>query len=115
MSLCTRLFVAICSALLPPIPAEGKRNYYRVLGVLACSSTLEDDICKAYQQKSLALHLDKVAQCQQANAKAADTEYLEYLYMQEAYAILMDWNNGPFIMPLDYHHASIIFGQISNI
>ncbi len=110
MSWYTGLFVAIHPALLPPIPVEGKRDYYRVLGIPACSSTPEDDICKAYQQKLLALHPDKVAQRQQANAKAADTKYLEYLYMQEVYAILMDWNNWPFIMPLDYHHASIVFG-----
>jgi len=101
MSLCTGLFVAICPILLPPIPAEGECNYYHVLGILACSSTLEDDICKACEQKLLALHPDKVEQCQQAYAKAVD--------MQEPYAILMDQNNGPLIMPLDYHHASIVF------
>jgi len=51
------------------------------LGVTACSSAPEADIRKAYRQKLLALHTDKVAQCRQA-AKC--------LHVQEAYAVLMD-------------------------
>ena len=85
MSLGTRLFVLIAPAVLPPADAE-EREFYEILDVPRHASV--DDIKKAYRQKSLALHPDKIAQ-RQAHAEA-QTAAAEYELVQEAYAALHD-------------------------
>lgn len=85
MSLGTRLLVLIAPAVLPPVDAE-ERDFYQILEVPRNASV--DDIKKAYRQKSLALHPDKIAQRKahsEAQAAAA-----EYELVQEAYAALND-------------------------
>ncbi|GAX09687.1 hypothetical protein FisN_19Lh154 [Fistulifera solaris] len=83
MSLGTRLFVLVAPAVLPPADAED-REFYELLDLPRQASF--EDIKKAYRQKSLALHPDKVAQRRETeNAAAAAAEYE---LVQEAYAAL---------------------------
>lgn len=94
MSLGTRLLILICPALLPPAhnPDNDEqqpqpRDYYDVLELpVSCT---QDDIRKAYRQKSLQLHPDKVAQRRQSQSSAAQAA-AEYEQVQVAYAVLVD-------------------------
>lgn len=74
------LLLHVFTAVLPPKDPED--DYYAALGVQRNAS--EDDIKKAYRQKSLALHPDKVAQ----RGGVVDKE--EYERVQEAYSVLKD-------------------------
>lgn len=86
MSLGTRLFVLIAPAVLPPADSE-EREFYEILDLPRNASA--DDIKKAYRQKSLALHPDKIAQRRQAHSEAQNAA-AEYELVQEAYAALHD-------------------------
>lgn len=85
MSLGTRLLVLIAPAILPPANSE-EREFYELLGIPRNASV--DDIKKAYRQKSLALHPDKIAH-RRAHSEA-QTAAAEYELVQEAYAALND-------------------------
>lgn len=84
MSVGTRLLVLVFPALLPPTDSSD-RDFYEVLGLPTSAS--EDDIRKAYRQKSLALHPDKVAQRGEENPEVAAAEYE---FVQQAYTVLND-------------------------
>lgn len=71
------------SALLPPIP-ENETTYYEILEVSPSATT--EDIRRAYKQKSLMLHPDKVAQ----RGGDKETAKIEYQRVQEAHGVLAD-------------------------
>lgn len=83
-SIGTLLLVHVFPALLPPVQED--EEYYQILGI-SSRNVSSADIRKAYRQKSLELHPDKVQQKGHVDSAQAARVYEK---VQEAYAVLQD-------------------------